>query len=295
MVFLLDADDFLEKNAVSKVMEQWRPEFSKLHWQLYKTNDAGKPLGKYLPDDVLAEGDLRSQLIEGGPCACGGPPNSPPTTGNAWSRDFLQQVLPMPEEDFKQGADNYLFVLAPLYGLIGKINEPLGYYRLHGRNNTAKSSYIDAYFRRFEAVAVALSEHLAKQGINKNANEWPREHWYHKVKKAMDLVVNVVPEGSAFILMDENHWVTSNDFHGRKRIPFVEMDGEFGGPPGDDSEAIEEIEKKKSNGAAFVVVPWSCFWYLQHYSGMKQYLENNAKCRIKNELIEIYDLNSITV
>ena len=273
-------------------MERWSDALVKMHWQLIRTDPEGKPTQKWLPEDELIEGNLREQLIAGGPSQCGGPPYAPPTSGNAWSREFLQQVLPMPESEFRQGADNYLFVLAPLYGAIAKIDEPLGYYRVHGKNNTSKSSYIDAYFHRFETCALALSEHLHSQGVDIEPASWPRDHWYHKVKEAMDQVKQVIPAGSAFILMDENHWVTDSDFFGRKRIPFVSVEGEFSGSPTDDDAAIAVIKEEIYKGAKFVVVPWSCFWYLQHYEGMKSWLDEHAHCSVANELVHIYDLHT---
>lgn len=292
VVFFLDADDFYKPELVSRVMAQWSDDVVKMHWPLIKTNPEGKPTRAVLPDGELVEGDLRAQLIAGGPSQCGGPPYAPPTSGNAWSRQFLDEIFPMPEADFRQGADNYLFVLAPLFGVIVKIDEPLAYYRVHGKNNTSKPGYILSYFNRFEACAVALSDCLAKQGIQKPHTDWPRDHWYHKVKAAMDQVLHIIPEGSAFILMDDNHWVTDSDFYGRKRIPFLSMNGEFAGAPVDDESAIAEIEKEKNKGAGFVVVPWSCFWYMDHYRKMKAYLETNATCLLANELVVIYDLHN---
>jgi glycosyltransferase involved in cell wall biosynthesis len=292
IIFLLDADDFYKPGLVEKVVATWKKDAVKIHWPLIRTNPEGKPTTRLLPDDELIEGNLRDRLILGGPSQCGGPPNSPPTSGKAWSREFLEQVLPMPEEEFRQGADNYLFVLAPLFGCIYKLEEPLGFYRVHGHNNTSRSAYRLSYFNRFEACAKALSYHLAQQGIQIDYQNWPRDHWYHKVEEAMSYVRNVVPEGSAFILMDENHWVTDKDFYGRKRIMFLDRDGEFDGAPADDKAAIEHIEEAKNKGAAFVVIPWSCFWYFSHYSGMKGYLDEHATCCLANDLVQIFDLRT---
>jgi glycosyltransferase involved in cell wall biosynthesis len=295
IIFFLDADDFYRRSLVEEVMQRWQPGIAKLHWKLMKINTYGRPLTQMLPDDELIEGELRDQLIEGGPSQCGGPPHSPPTSGNAWSRHFLEQVLPMPEEPFRQGADNYLFVLAPLFGAIGKIDAPLGFYRVHGKNNTSKSSYLDQYFNRFEACASALSEHLERQGIQIDPSSWPRDHWYHKVKQAMTLVLNVIPLGSSFVLIDENHWVTESDFHGRTRIPFTQVNGEFNGAPVSDEAAIETLEEEMGNGAGYVVIPWSCAWYLSHYRGLQHYLNEQATCVLDDELVRIYELQPVAI
>jgi glycosyltransferase involved in cell wall biosynthesis len=295
VIFFLDADDLYDQSLVGEVITRWQPGQTKMHWKLMKINGYGRPLNQMLPDDDLVEGEMRDQLIAGGPSQCGGPPNSPPTSGNAWSRHFLEQVLPMPEEPFRQGADNYLFVLAPLYGSIGKLDLPMGFYRVHGKNNTSKASYLDQYFNRFEACASALSKHLERQGIQIDPASWPRDHWYHKVKQAMSMVLDVIPPGSSFVLIDENHWVTERDFHGRTRIPFTQVNGEFNGAPVSDEAAVEKLEEEMSKGAGFVVIPWSCAWYLAHYRSLQHYLDEQSTCVLDHELVRIYEWQPVSV
>jgi hypothetical protein len=59
-------------------------------------------------------------------------------SGNVFPRAFLSQVMPMPEVGWERGADTYLFNLATLSGEVGAIDEPLGGYRAHGNNFSAK-------------------------------------------------------------------------------------------------------------------------------------------------------------
>jgi len=59
-------------------------------------------------------------------------------SGNVFPRTFLNQVMPMPEVGWERGADTYLFNLATLSGQVGAIDEPLGGYRAHGYNVSAK-------------------------------------------------------------------------------------------------------------------------------------------------------------
>jgi len=291
IIIFLDADDYLRENTVEKAVELFEGnKVAKVHWRLSRVNEDGKVIGKSLPDSNLAEGDLKPQLIQFGPSQCGGPPNSPPTSGNAWSRHFLENIFPMPEKVFRGGADGYLFALAPLFGEIKKINEPLGFYRVHGRNNTVKSGYIHNYFDRFEECCNGLSHHLARQGVNIDPKSWPRDHWYHKVNAAMNLVKEKVDKGSSFILIDDSHWVTEKDFFGRTRIPFMERHGYYAGPPESDSEAINEIEKQKRLGAGYIVLPWSCYWYLDQFKEFEGYLRTHFPVIVQNELVKIYAL-----
>lgn len=291
VILFLDADDYLQENAVEKAVELFEGNMiAKVHWRLNRVNEDGKVIGKSLPDSNLAEGDLKKQLIQYGPSQCGGPPHAPPTSGNAWSRHYLEKILPMPEDVFRGGADGYLFALAPLFGEIKKINETLGFYRIHGSNNTVKSGYIHNYFARFEECCKGLSKHLAIQGIDIDPKSWPRDHWYHKVNAAMNVVKEKVDEGSSFILIDDSHWVTEKDFYGRTRIPFMEKHGYYAGPPESDIEAIREIEKQKHLGAGYVVLPWSCYWYLDQFTEFAGYLSKHYPVIVQNELVKIYAL-----
>ena len=59
-----------------------------------------------------------------------------PTSGNAWSRAFLQCVYPIPEDVayYRRCADEYLYTLAPAFGRLRTIAEPQSCYRIHGQN-----------------------------------------------------------------------------------------------------------------------------------------------------------------
>lgn len=293
LIIFLDADDYLAHDAVEKIACVYDADtISKIHWRIHKVDQDKKLKGTSLPDSALAHGNLKDQLIKYGPSQCGGPPNSPPTSGNAWSRKFLERIFPMPETEFRGGADKYLFVLAPLYGEIRKVDEALGYYRLHGKNNTVKSTYITSYFNRFEKCCESLSEHLAKAGIHIEPSSWPRDHWFHKVYSAMEIVKQHISANSTFMLLDDNHWVTERDFFGRTRIPFLEINGEYGGPPANNAKAIEEVERQRLQGATDLVIPWSCFWYLSTYPDFQKYLDDKYVCSVDDPLVRIYHLNN---
>src|SRR4029079_6727062 len=113
-----DADDYLMPGAIQQVVITFNDDrIVKTHWPLWQVDESGKQTGKKVPEGKLAEGNLREQVIEYGPAHCGGPPESPPTSGNAWSRKFIENVIPISEQVFfRGGVDQYLFTLAPLFG-----------------------------------------------------------------------------------------------------------------------------------------------------------------------------------
>src|SRR6266478_5826945 len=52
----------------------------------------------------------------------------------AVARGALEKILPVPEAEFRMGAEGYLVTLAPFYGPVVSLDEPLGVYRQHGAN-----------------------------------------------------------------------------------------------------------------------------------------------------------------
>lgn len=115
IIFFLNSDDILFPTAIEKIEKLFEePGVSKVHWLLEKVDALGRKTGDIVPEYELSDGDLLEDLLQFGPDKCGGPPHSPPTSGNAWSRKFLEKVFPIPEEEYKTNTDYYLFLTAPL-------------------------------------------------------------------------------------------------------------------------------------------------------------------------------------
>jgi Glycosyl transferase family 2 len=125
IVIFLDSDDTLRHDAVSRVVTSWEPTFSKCHFPLVVIDEEGAGNGDVFPPTALASGDALTSLLESGSYC------TAPTSGNAFSRAYLTSVMPVPEAEWRSHADCYLIHLAPFYGLVGVLREPLGYYRIH--------------------------------------------------------------------------------------------------------------------------------------------------------------------
>ncbi len=131
VILFLDADDVLLPAAVARSVELLTDrEVVKVHWQLRVIDASGRTTGELLPGGSLPEGNLRAEALRLGPTNH----LSAPTSGNAWSRAFLEQIFPVPEDIYRTGADTYLFELAPFFGVIKRIASPLSLYRRHGQN-----------------------------------------------------------------------------------------------------------------------------------------------------------------
>jgi hypothetical protein len=88
------------------------------------------------------------------------------TAGNAFSRQALDAILPMPEERFRQGADGYVCTLAPLFGAVRSVERRLGAYVQHGANHSDFSKQLLPRLRwrlehdaaRYEALHAKAAE-----------------------------------------------------------------------------------------------------------------------------------------
>ncbi len=296
IVIFLDSDDTLLPTAVEKATELFSdPGVVKVHWPLWRIDAYGRKTGEVTPNRPLIEGDLRDLVIRYGPLSYDSPPYSPPTSGNAWSRRFLGQVLPMPESEYVRGADAYLFTLSSIFGQVRRLVEPQGCYRIHGSNDTLKplEEYMVEFFDRYDHCCLVLSRYLQEMGIDVDPIVWQQQDsWFHQIRLALQEIETLVPRGENFILVDENQWGAGNHILGRQRIPFIERDGEYWGPPADDATAIREVERLQQSGAHFMVFAWPTFWWLEHYAEFHRHLRTKFRCLLENDRLVVFNLRS---
>lgn len=130
VVIFLDADDVLLPEAVERVVAAFEaePAPAKVHYPLELADASGAPIGRLEPSGALMSGDLSRQIARHYWYG------SPPTSGNAFPRRVLEHLFPIPEEVFRTGAERFLVDLAPLFGPVIALAEPLAHYRQHGTN-----------------------------------------------------------------------------------------------------------------------------------------------------------------
>jgi exopolysaccharide biosynthesis predicted pyruvyltransferase EpsI len=117
-------------------------------------------------------------------------------------------------------------------------------------------------------------------------NYWPQ--WVHLA--ALELA-EVIPVLSTCILIDD---VQLGDLpvYNRLFLPFLERDGQYCGSPADSRQAIAELERLRGGGATYLAVAWTAFWWLDNYGDFFQYLRSRYSCRLENERVIIFDLQS---
>jgi SAM-dependent methyltransferase len=115
--------------------------------------------------------------------------------------------------------------------------------------------------------------------------------WTQRILQAQEELGRIVPSGDCFILVDQQQ-LQSVLGAGRRAVPFLERDGQYWGPPPDDSSAIGELERLRRVGAKFLIFAWPAFWWLDHYPGFRQHLVGHYRCILQNERLVAFDLRS---
>ena len=133
LVIFLDADDRLLPQACERAVDAWsrNPRASKIQYRMEVIDANGAPTGVHKPPPHarLPSGDLRRHYLTF--------PDDVwrmPTSGNAFPARVLEQISPIPEDDYRAGADTYLTHLAPLFGPVVSGDWVGASYRVHGAN-----------------------------------------------------------------------------------------------------------------------------------------------------------------
>lgn len=165
IVLFLDADDLLRPTALEAAVAAWTPGCTKVQFELDVINGAGELLGRRFCNYVEPYGaaQIRDEFARFATYVW------PVLTGNAYSRSFLQQVMPL---TVAMGPDGCLNTVAPLYGDVQVVAQPLAYYRLHDTNQSYHGSAAQAIGRRFarqvslrRSELRLLAEHAAALGV----------------------------------------------------------------------------------------------------------------------------------
>jgi hypothetical protein len=166
VVLFLDADDLLRPDALETAMRAWKPGCAKVQFELDVINGAGELLGRRYCNYVEPYGaqQIREEFARFGTYVW------PVLTGNAYSRSFLRQVMPL---TVKMAPDGFLNTVAPLYGDVQVVARVLALYRLHDANQSYHGTAANAVGLRFEKqVALRatemrlLVEHARLRGVS---------------------------------------------------------------------------------------------------------------------------------
>jgi glycosyltransferase involved in cell wall biosynthesis len=170
-VMFLDADDYLYPTAARRIAAAWGADMAQYQFRLDLVDAEERVLDAFPPRELgWEDGDVRPNLLSRGRFV------TTVTSGLAFDRRVLEAVLPMDEEAFRQGGDGYLVTVAPLYGPVKTIDEPLGAYRQHGANHSQFAADVAGCARwriRHDQMRYrALQEHARRLKLECGRNVW---------------------------------------------------------------------------------------------------------------------------
>lgn len=115
--------------------------------------------------------------------------------------------------------------------------------------------------------------------------------WRTRALEAMLKCIAVMPPNSRVVLVDD-HLFGNVLPVGIELVPFTENDGEYNGPPRDDAHAISELERmRRDSEHCFLVIGWPAFWWLDHYTKWRTYLDNNFTVCLQDEDAVVFDVS----
>lgn len=180
VVLFLDADDYLHAGALRRFASAVQaPGVARAQAFLRIVDASGQPTGRRIPARTPASGDLRRRVLRAGP----GSYVCTPTSGNAWSRSFVEHVFPLPvREGLRGGMDPLLSAVVPLFGEIVTIDEVLGSYRVHEGSIARDRSELTRenmqwVVQRYRHQARFLHRVAEARGEEAAPQEWLRRNW----------------------------------------------------------------------------------------------------------------------
>ncbi|HTF69055.1 MAG TPA: glycosyltransferase family A protein [Edaphobacter sp.] len=187
LIHFLDSDDMLAPNAIEEAVRVWQPGVAKVQFYLKVIQGAdGNPTEALVPAGTLPSGNLREEILKAGNYI------SPPSSGNFYSRDALLELLPMPPKDWITEADLYCIFQSPFFGEVRSIDQALGFYRVHEKNSSAKTTLTGQVLRnklKDEARRdTLLSAFCSVRGISYAPGTVSRHIGHYKVRLASLLV-----------------------------------------------------------------------------------------------------------
>lgn len=130
VVFFLDADDVLKPDAAARavaVLDQ-DPATAKVQFRMELVDAARRPIGVTPAPGVLSDGDLREHALRFRNYAW------PPNSANAYARFALEQVMPLPADEYRQCPDAFMAETTVLCGPVRSLDDIGVEYRMHGGN-----------------------------------------------------------------------------------------------------------------------------------------------------------------
>jgi glycosyltransferase involved in cell wall biosynthesis len=113
--------------------------------------------------------------------------------------------------------------------------------------------------------------------------------WVRAIRAAVD---QVIPRG-ARVLVASGGDEELLQLRGRRASHFPQLPGGVyaGADPTSSKEAVDHLEALRGRGAHFIVIPSVAFWWLDHFGGLREYLEDRCRLVHSDERCVVYDIH----
>ena len=156
LICFLDADDYYREDKLEKVAAAFaeHPEWVQVSHGRTSVDKDGNIIGK--DPTFFSQGDVTPLLLKWGRYAWA------ITSALCSRRSLIDRVIPIPPAP--RAADTYLTATVPFYGEVGCINEPLMFYRKHGKNRRSQTNNIDYILEQRLDTAECINRAAADTG-----------------------------------------------------------------------------------------------------------------------------------
>jgi glycosyltransferase involved in cell wall biosynthesis len=295
VVIFLDADDYLLPGAAQRAVDVLSAcDAVKVHWPLWEVTESGRRTGNKHPRHRLVRGCWREHIIRHGPVSL----PQPPTSGNAWSRSLLEDLLPLPEHEDKHGADGFLRKLAPLFGEMQTISEPQACYRVHPNNYGGGRGLLFQFRRalkRYPLYCELAAARLNREGFSIDPIAWQGPDseyaWLQDAVGVHDEIESRLPSGACVVLLDDD--VLGPDLLPHSRVLSIwDGNGVNGQSPQDAQHVVAEVARLREQGAQFLLIAFPAFWWFDSYPGLREALTGQYPCIEESSRLVAFDLQT---
>ena len=210
IIMFLDADDYLYENAVSEICNKWEDGISKIHFRLQNIDENGNK-GNCTPSKriKLGHGKVWKEILVNGMYV------TTPTTGNAYSRKVLDKIFPIEDAKINDEGnyydfiptDAYLKLRIPFYGNVISIENPLGVYRIHGKNNGVKKTPYTSKKKRQRSLKLSkLNSDFIRTFTSSNDLNWNEDILFRRNKMMVIRILSFRFDGSCHPWMKDTRF-----------------------------------------------------------------------------------------
>jgi FkbM family methyltransferase len=95
---------------------------------------------------------------------------------------------------------------------------------------------------------------------------------WQRAERALTTLLEAIPPGASFVLLDDALWWRGGEFGDRDRRFLVERDREDWGAPEDAAAAVAELDARRAEGVRWLTVAWPAFWWLEDFPALAREL-----------------------